>query len=153
MRFKLTVNQACTDTLLDGAIDDAEHNRTFLRRIESQRDRLSRLIKDLLQLGRIESADSGIDVTDIDLGKLIRGCLADHKSVADSRGIVLAREISRPSPIIQGDNESLLTILGNLIENAIRYWKAIESPLNGIYGNGHHNPCSRRWSRHTGRTR
>jgi two-component system phosphate regulon sensor histidine kinase PhoR len=121
LKTPLTVIQACTDTLLDGAIDDEKYNRTFLQRIADQSERLHRLIMDLLQLGRIESAATEFDFIDLDLGELICGCLVNHESIADLRGIRLSSEIGQPSPIIQADRETLLTILGNLVDNAIRY--------------------------------
>lgn len=123
LKTPLTVIQACADTLLEGAIDDKEYNRTFLGRISNQSERLHRLILDLLQLARIESEEEVFEFTRVDLGDLIQDCLVKEESVAEGRGITLKQnETSAAGPmIIQGDPEAIQTMLGNLVENAIRY--------------------------------
>src|SRR3712207_7303055 len=46
--------QGYTETLLDGAIDDPNHNLRFLRIIRHNAERLARITEDLLTLSRIE---------------------------------------------------------------------------------------------------
>src|SRR5262249_2880067 len=53
LKTPLAAIQAVVETLLDGALQDTDHNVQFLERIRENADRLSRLVQDLLTLGRI----------------------------------------------------------------------------------------------------
>ena len=54
LRTPLASIQGYTETLLDGAIDDPDHNIRFLNIIRHNAERLSRLTADLLTLSRLE---------------------------------------------------------------------------------------------------
>jgi len=55
LKTPLATIQASVETLLDGALHDPDHNMRFLERIRENAERLSRLVLDLLTLGRVES--------------------------------------------------------------------------------------------------
>jgi signal transduction histidine kinase len=124
LKTPLTSIQAYTETLLDGAIDDAEHNRQFLMRIAEQADRLHALILDLLRLARIESGGTAFELTTVRLDDVLPACRDSHAAVASSRGVTLT--IRRPgSPVrVCADADGLRTIFDNLIDNAIKYTPA-----------------------------
>lgn len=121
LKTPLTVIQACAETLLDGAIDDPDHNRKFLKRIDSQSERLHRLILDLLKLSHIESDDAGLVYVDLNPQQLIEECVSNHESIANTRGLELKCECEDSIGLISADHEAMHTILGNLVDNAIRY--------------------------------
>ncbi|MCS7002996.1 MAG: hypothetical protein NZ518_09120, partial [Dehalococcoidia bacterium] len=60
LRTPLASLKALTETLLDGALDDADAARYFLERIEVEVDRLSDLVRELFELSRIESGELAI---------------------------------------------------------------------------------------------
>jgi len=59
LRTPLASIQGYTETLLDGAIRDPEHNVRFLNIIRRNAERLGRLIADLLALTRLELGTQG----------------------------------------------------------------------------------------------
>ena len=121
LKTPLTTIQAYTETLLDGAIDDAAHNREFLQRIDEQAERLHHLILDLLSLARIESAEDAFELLPVPIDDAVRVCLAEHQAVADSKGISLVSQPAAEKVAVWGEEEGLRTVLGNLIDNAIKY--------------------------------
>ena len=124
LKTPLTTIQAYTETLLDGAINDPNNNRKFLERIDEQAERLHRLILDLLSLARIESAEEAYELLPIAIASTVTTCFEEHLPIAQSKGIEL---ISEPPPqdlIVWADEEGLLTVLNNLVDNAINYTAA-----------------------------
>lgn len=121
LKTPLTSIKAYTETLLDGAVDDPVHNRSFLRRIDEQAERLHKLILDLLQLSQIESGKDVFDVVAVPIDRVIHTCVDAHAAVARSKGVTLSTEPHREGIRVQADAEGLRTILDNLVDNAIKY--------------------------------
>ena len=124
LKTPLTTIQAYTETLLDGAIDDVHNNRKFLERIDEQAERLHRLILDLLSLARIESAEESYELLPIAIATTVQICFEEHLPIAQSKGIVLTSEPPPQEMIVWADEEGLLTVLNNLVDNAIKYTAA-----------------------------
>ncbi len=94
LKTPLTVIQACTDTLLDGAIDDPEASRRFLTQIDEQSQRLLQLIIGMLQLSRVESGAEVFHPESLDLVEVVEQTFDTLSAVADARGVTLERRAS-----------------------------------------------------------
>ena len=121
LKTPLTSIQAYTETLLAGAVDDPQHNREFLRRIEEQADRLHSLVIDLLRLARIEAGEDAFLLADVSLGEAVDACIDGHLSAADAKQLTLRTEHPQAAISVLADAEGLRTILDNLVKNAINY--------------------------------
>ncbi len=126
LKTPLTSIQAYTETLLAGAIDDADHNREFLQQIDEQAGRLHLQILDLLTLARIESGRSAFEIVPTAVGPVVSSCTEAHRTLADSRRISLELRPGQNDLQALVDAEGLRTILDNLVDNAINY-----TPENG----------------------
>src|SRR5262249_15570335 len=112
------------ETLRLGAVNDAEHNLHFVRRIEEQADRLHELILDILQIARIESGQESFELTDVPVAELIEQCADQFAEVAAAKQIELQTEIPPREATVHADEEGVRTILNNLIDNALKYTSA-----------------------------
>lgn len=121
LKTPLTTIQAYTETLLDGAIDDPNNNRKFLERIDEQAERLHKLILDLLSLARIEAAEDAYELLPVPVAKTVQICLDEYLPVAASKGVELQTHPPPDSVVVWADEEGLLTVLNNLVDNAIKY--------------------------------
>ncbi|KAA0138318.1 two-component system histidine kinase PnpS [Gimesia chilikensis] len=121
LKTPLSSIKAYTETLIRGAMDDPEISKTFLMRIEEQADRLHQLILDLISLASIESGNQVFDIISIELRPFVESCLVDQQTVAESKQIELIIEEQEPGLRVKADEEGLHQILGNLINNAIKY--------------------------------
>ena len=89
----------------------------FLARMEGQLNKLTRLIKDLLDLSRMRSGELPLQESLVDLNRLVQDTVADMRELATHR--ILIEETGRIS--IYGDRERLEQVLLNLLVNAVKY--------------------------------
>ena len=126
LKTPLAAIQAMVETLLDGALQDAEHNVKFLERIRENADRLHRLIQDLLTLGRIESSQAPLEIEPILLDSALEAIMSRHEDrmKANHQHFVYDKP---PHPVTAlADHEALSAIIDNLVDNAIKY-----TPVSG----------------------
>lgn len=83
-------------------------------------DRMTRLVTQLLTLARLEPGAPRERSDPICLDTLVREVLADLMPLASARRIELSL-VSSPIIVIRGDVTSLRALIGNLVDNALRY--------------------------------
>jgi two-component system phosphate regulon sensor histidine kinase PhoR len=124
LKTPLSVIKACVETLLGGAIDDAEHRGPFLAKIGEQSDRLHALILDLLSLARIESETEVFAFAAVQVRPLVEACVARQSAKAQAKNQRLEAapsSVEADSTTAWADEEAVSEILENLIDNAIKY--------------------------------
>lgn len=120
LKTPLTVIQACTDTLLAGALDDPATASHFLKQIEEQSERLLQLILKMLQLARVESGQEILHLESVDAATVAANSLRTLRTLADARNVHLLLE-GPPQLQLHTDQQALRTILDNLLDNAIKH--------------------------------
>ncbi len=100
------------------------HSREDLEiRIDEMRrgsQRASHLVGQLLKIARYETQNKPIERSKVHLDTFVKSCIADFIPLADHRGIDLGM-IHDDAAVIAGNPEDLRILIGNLIDNAIRY--------------------------------
>jgi two-component system sensor histidine kinase TctE len=100
---------------------DAAELRRTLEQIASSAERSAHTVSQLLALARTENLRDAVTLDELDIAPLVRAVIADHYGVALTKSIDLGFESDdRPSPIA-GHPILLREMIGNLIDNAIRY--------------------------------
>lgn len=120
LRTPVSVVLANAETLLDGAIDDRVHARSFLRAIHANAQRLSQLIADLLDLSRIEAGRFTLDLRSVDVAGALRRATEAMQQAAAARRQTLVVE-SIPDLVVHADAKALDQVLLNLLDNAVKY--------------------------------
>ena len=107
-------------SLLDATVDWSDEDRVaFLGTIDSQADRLNRVISDILDLNRIESGVIAPVLHPVRVALALRRCEGAHGASPPSGA---AWSIDAPPDIAVDADESLIAqALVNLIENAAKY--------------------------------
>lgn len=123
LKTPLTVIQACTDTLLSGALDDKSAAERFLRQIDEQSERLLQLILSMLQLARVESGQQVLHIEEVEVHALVDDVLRDFRTVAASKSVSLV-QAGAPELLARADAQALQTILNNLVDNALKHTNA-----------------------------
>jgi signal transduction histidine kinase len=96
-----------------------EQREAFLALIADETNRLANLIGDVLHTSQIEAGTFSYSFTDVDLARLVEDAVATAALGQDE--VRVTASVSSSLPRIRGDRERLRQVLGNLIENAIKY--------------------------------
>ncbi len=121
MRTPLASIKGYSETLLDGAMDDRNTLRDFLKIIDRHATRMSRLIDDLLILSRLESQQVPVNPCPMDLKGLVLSTTASFERQAADKGIRLSASLPEGLPPVLGDRDRLEQVMVNLLDNAIKY--------------------------------
>jgi len=124
LRTPLTSIRGFVETLLDGAMEDRAVTERFLTIIQSEAERLQRLIDDLLSLSRIEGPRTEVVRQPVDVEEKVRKVLEVLKPLAENKGLQLIQEIQQGLPPAAMSGDLLEQVLLNLIDNAIKYTPA-----------------------------
>jgi signal transduction histidine kinase len=94
---------------------------TYVQKIISGVDSMSRLIKNLLDLGRIE-ADIGLRLDTLPVNEIVEGVVEELRMKANQKRIEIHYETSRlTTPLIEVDHAMLQQAFLNLLDNAIKF--------------------------------
>ncbi len=96
-----------------------EREKALLGRVLESVDRISHLLDQLLVLARADARQRDASFTETNLFLLAQSVLAERGHAAVAKGIDLALEGEEAS--VCGDPAALGILLGNLVDNAIRY--------------------------------
>ena len=124
LKTPLTSIRGYVETLLDGAIEDQDHNVRFLEKIDTNVKRLNHLVSDLLSLARVEERAGGPCLVRVELENLVESAVRMHEEAAAGKDIALSVSLPPETPVVFADRESLIQVINNLTDNAIKYTPA-----------------------------
>ena len=124
LRTPLASIQGYTETLIDGALNDPEHNMRFLGIIRHNAERLARLTEDLLTLSRIEQKRKKFEFEAHLAASLIHDAVEMVRPIAGKNQIRIVEEPAPPDAVVWCDSEAISQVLSNLMDNAIKYTPA-----------------------------
>ena len=125
LRSPLTSLSGFVETMLDGEVPDEAMRRRFLKIMDEEAQRMSRLIDDLLSLSRVEVDEHIVpdnQVKLIDVISMVRESLAGRASQRGMR-ITLSdqRTDQKRVPVMLGSFDEMTEVFVNIVENAIKY--------------------------------
>ena len=108
--------------LLDGAMDDKELLKKYLKRAEKSVDRLTYIIKDLDLITQLESLTLKLQITSFDIVKLTEEIIEDLEISASKKNIkIIFNKIYDNEILVDADRNRIEQVLTNLITNSINY--------------------------------
>ena len=117
LRTPLMAIQSTVEAMVDGVFAADEER---LETVNSEVQRLSRLVDAILRLSRLESRSTPMKKEIVDVGELINGIVSTHEAFVSDSGLTLSYEMER-NVCVLGDADMIRQATANLISNAVRY--------------------------------
>jgi len=119
LKTPLTSIRGYAETLLTDEALPPAMQRQFLEIVHRNADRLHRIVDDLLDLSRIESGAWRPELQNVDISALVDDVWSNCSAAAAQRRIRFQPPDDAMS--VSADPGALRHVLGNLLENAVRY--------------------------------
>jgi signal transduction histidine kinase len=120
LRSPLTSIQGLSDVLRKFPVSE-EESKEMLETIHSEAVRLNDIINRFLDVKRLESGAQELQITSVDVEKLITDCIAAAAPLATEKNIKIQNRTKNSLPILQADAQLLNQTVGNLISNGVKY--------------------------------
>lgn len=121
LRTPLSSIRGAVETLEDGAWADEPMRERLTRMIAGNVARLEDMVRDLLDLSRLESPEAPVELATCRLSDITSTLREVFEPVAAERGLMLSIEIDPRLERLHTDPKLLLLVLRNLIDNAIKF--------------------------------
>lgn len=120
LKTPMTTISGFIDGILDGTIPPEQRDK-YLKIVSDEVKRLSRLVKSMLDLSRIDSGEMRINPTCFNLTKTIVTTLLTFERSIEEKAVEIRGLEELGDQIIYGDQDLLHQVLYNLIENAVKF--------------------------------
>ena len=126
LKTPITTIKSYSETLLCGALEDKELSKNFVEVIENEADRMSSLVKDLLQLSHMDYEKAVWEMHHLDLREIVTDSVRKLEVHFQNKNQRLNMQISDEAVPIYADRGKIQQVIINLLTNAIKY-----TPENG----------------------
>lgn len=142
LRTPMTSIKGYADLMLMGAAGSmSDSQERYLQVIKRNADRLKLLVDDLLDISRIETGKTELNLQPLDVSQVVMSVATEHargRLQSEDKDIAIETNIESSLPLAFGDPEKVTRILTNLVDNAINYTPAggsvtIKAQANGEY--------------------
>jgi len=136
IKTPITAIKGFADTLLEGALHDAEHAEKFLKIIKANSERINSLVDDLMTISKIELGVARIEKNWVDVTDATEHALALLRPKAAEKNLFLKTEFPAEHMKIMADRDKLIQVLTNLVDNAIKFTEAGGVTIGALIENG-----------------
>src|SRR5487761_657438 len=120
LRTPLTAIRGYAEALLEGALDDPAHNRSFVEVILAHSKRLGNIASDLLILSELESGREATESERVNLRAIAEGAMRTVEAEAQARGVSLKAGRLDDAEVL-GHRLRLEQAILNLVDNAVKF--------------------------------
>lgn len=120
LKTPITTIKTYAETLGSGLVDDEKTQIEFAKTIEKEADRMTNLVKDLLDLSHIDFKKTKWDMEGIKVSELVRENVENLKIYQEDKEQTI-KVLENADPVIFGDKNKISQVMVNIISNAIKY--------------------------------
>lgn len=125
LKTPITSIMGYADTLLEGEYDKETQDK-FLKVIASEARRMAKLVTDLLILSRYDNNKVKKEITEFDLGDLVKKCQEKLQLEINKKGHEVECFVTANVPPVKADKDGIERVVLNIMTNSIKY-----TPENG----------------------
>lgn len=120
LRTPMTTISGFVDGILDGTIPKDKHEY-YLRIISSEVKRLSRLVKALLDISRIQAGERKFMPEYFDICEMARQILISFEQMIDNKHLEVEFDIDKDSMVAYADVDAIHQVFYNICDNAVKF--------------------------------
>ncbi len=120
LKTPMTTIAGFADGILDGTIPP-EREREYLKTISDETRRLSRLVRRMLDLSRLQKRDVVLSQTEFDMTEVIAQTLISLEGRINAKGLDVDARLPDSPVFVWGDPDAITQVTYNLLENAIKF--------------------------------
>ncbi len=120
LKTPMTTITGFVDGILDGVIEPKDTDK-YLQIVSGEVKRLSRLVKKMLDLSKIDNDMVKLNITKVDLYKVLLSVLLSFESGIYEKNIDVRGLRGNKSAVIYADEDMIYQVIYNLIENAVKF--------------------------------
>ncbi|WP_411274735.1 PAS domain-containing protein [Daejeonella sp.] len=98
--------------------DENPKNRVMLERMDVQANRLENLIKDLLDISRVDNGKLVFQPETFNFGAMLTELISDLQLITSTHKLIIS---TNPDILIHTDKEKIIQVITNLVSNAVKY--------------------------------
>ena len=121
LRTPLTTIKSYAETLLEGALDDRILSEKFLQVINNEGDRMTALVKDLLELSKLDNSQVKFAMNILNLKHILKDSVDKYNIHAKEKKQSMIYYPPNFQCKVVGDEGRIEQVLRNIITNAIKY--------------------------------
>jgi two-component system phosphate regulon sensor histidine kinase PhoR len=121
LRTPLSILRGYIETLLDNPKTSAKELARILEVMERHSKRLGLLVDDLLTLAQLESANSSLQLSEVNLSELFGRVARDWEKKLVEKRLKVMVDLPPTVAIVRADETRLQEVLYNLLDNAVKY--------------------------------
>jgi Na+/proline symporter/signal transduction histidine kinase len=130
LRTPLTSVRSLAEILHTNPGIEKDQHKSFTGIIIKESERLTRLINQVLDYEKIESAQMDWVITSTDMTEIIKDAVASTRQLVEDKNITIDYELNDHPPPISGDRDRLVQVIVNLISNAVKFCDAERGKIN-----------------------
>jgi two-component system sensor histidine kinase VicK len=120
LKTPITTIKSYTETLMEEGVE-VDVQKRFLSVIDSECDRMARLVRDLLQLSNIDYKKTKWVRTELSVNQLLQDIVSKLEVLARDKSQRIKMSFAEPLPSVMGDKDGIEQVLINIVSNAIKY--------------------------------
>jgi Na+/proline symporter/nitrogen-specific signal transduction histidine kinase len=121
LRTPLTSIRALSEMMAEDLDMPQVQRREFLRIINAETERLSRLVNQVLDMAKIEAGHAQWQTSDVDLRELLAQAVQTTAEMFRERGATVGLDVPAAVPTLRADADRLMQVLLNLLSNAVKF--------------------------------
>jgi len=120
LRTPMTSIKGFIEGILDGTIPE-DKQEYYLNIVKEEVKRLHRLVCDLLDIARMESGETKVNITEFDICEVIRLSVIQLQQFIEEKNINFRANFEQETMYVYADKDAIQRVMINLIHNAIKF--------------------------------